>query len=96
VKVNWACTAAGSANNSSSGSNFVAQAVLKRVAIVSGQIVLGSVASFSMAFGLSILSFMVVCWRGGPDPYLLLLERKVHFRDKASHSGADLLAFGFD
>ena len=38
VKVNWACTAAGSASTSSSGSNFTAQAVLKRAALVFGPV----------------------------------------------------------
>jgi hypothetical protein len=32
MKVNWACTTAGSIRSKSNGSNFVAQAVIKRPA----------------------------------------------------------------
>jgi hypothetical protein len=39
VKVNWACSTAGSANSSSSGSNLGAQAVLKRPATAFGLVV---------------------------------------------------------
>jgi hypothetical protein len=50
VKVNWACTTAGSAKSSTSGSSLVAQAVLKRPASVFGQVV----------FTMEVFVFMVL------------------------------------
>jgi hypothetical protein len=50
VKVNWACTTAGSDKSSNSGNNLATQAVLKHQATVFGQAVFGIELIVSISF----------------------------------------------